>query len=181
MIKKPLIKTKRLILRPFEANDLETMHEYASDIENTKYMIHLPNNSLNETAQFLQRVVTEWAKDSPKFYEFAIILDKKHIGAVSVYLNETRQEGELGWIIHKAYHSNGYATEAAKEILEFALKTLNVKKIIAHCDYRNKTSIRVMQKIGLFLERDDGVRCYKDNNENIQEYMYSLIVNETVL
>ncbi len=46
------IKTERLILRPLERNDLDTTHEYAGDVENTKYMIHLPNNTIKETEQF---------------------------------------------------------------------------------------------------------------------------------
>lgn len=171
-----VIRTERLILRPFEISDLATSHEYASDVETTKYMVYLPNKSMNETEQFLQKVVAEWAKDNPSFYEFAIILDKKHIGAVSVSLDKSKQEGELGWIINKLYQGNGYATEAAKAVVGFAFNHLKVKKVVAYCDYRNEASCQVMRKIGLSLERDDGTRRYKDSNKDIPEFMYSLTV-----
>ena len=179
MFEKPIIKTNRLCIRPFKFSDLDTMHEYASDIENSKYMVYLPNRDIKETEQFLQRVVIEWESDFPRFFEFAVEHNGKHIGAVSIYLSENRQEGELGWIINKKYHNLGYATEAAKAILYFAISNLGVKKVVAHCDYRNKSSCRVMQKIGLLFERDDGIRRYidnRDNDEAIKDIMYALIV-----
>ncbi|MDF2557194.1 MAG: GCN5-related N-acetyltransferase [Bacillales bacterium] len=171
------INTERLVLRPLSLSDLDTVHKYASDIENTSYMLNLPNDSVQETEQFLQRIVEEWNKDVPSFYELAIVLNGIHIGAVSVSLDESRQEGELGWIINKAYQGNGYATEAAKAIFNFALNNLKVKKVVAHCDCRNEPSIKVMDKIGLTLERDDGIRPYKENNEIIKELMYSFTVD----
>lgn len=157
-------------------NDLGTTHEYASDIENTKYMMHLPNNTIKETEQFLKSAAAEWEKDNPLFYEYAIILDGKHIGAVSVYLDGNRQEGELGWIINKIYQKNGYATEAAKAVLDFAINKLKIQKAVACCDYRNEPSFRVMRKIGLSLERDDRTRRYKNNDIDVRELMYSLTV-----
>ena len=171
------IETERLTLRPFELTDLESIHEYASDKANTEYMVYLPNNSKEETEQFLKRVVAEWKNDNPQCYEFAIILDGTHIGAVSASLSEDKYECELGWIIHKDYQHRGYATEAAKAILNFALTHFNVKKIIACCDYRNAPSCRVMQKIGLSLECDKGTRRYRGSNGDIKELKYSLIVD----
>jgi len=158
-------------------SDLASTHEYASDVSNTKYMVHLPNKTTQETENFLKRVVAEWERESPQFYEFAIILDDKHIGGVSVSLDESRQTGALGWIVGKPYQGKGYATEAAKAVMDFAIKDLKVKKIIAHCDYRNVTSYRLMEKIGLSLECDDGVRRYNDSDEDIQELMYSRTVD----
>ena len=81
--------------------------------------------------------------------------------------------GELGWIIHRAYQGNGYATEAAKAVMHFALDKLYVKKTVAYCDHRNERSVGVMRKIGLTLERDDGVRRYRDSDEDVRELMYS--------
>lgn len=43
------ITTQRLVLRPLGTEYLETVHAYASDIENTRYMMRLPNDSIEET------------------------------------------------------------------------------------------------------------------------------------
>lgn len=168
------ITTKRLILRPLGISDLETVHEYASDIENTKYMMYLPNNTLEETLRFLTRVTKEWQKDESEYFEFAITLDDKQIGAISVSLNENRTEGELGWILNKKYWGRGYATEAAIAVKEFAVNELKISSLIAHCDYRNNASRKVMEKIGMTLVSDDGIRQYPKTGEISKELVYSI-------
>lgn len=169
------LKTNRLILRPLNVEDLETVHEYASDIETTKYMIHLPNEIKEETLKFLSCITNEWQKENPNFYEFAITLYGKLIGAVSVSLNEQRTEGELGWILNKIYWGKGYATEAAMAVKDFAVKQLNVPVLIAYCDYRNTASCNVMKKIGLTFVNDNGVRQYLKTSETARELVYSFI------
>jgi RimJ/RimL family protein N-acetyltransferase len=165
-------KTERLLLRPLDISDLQTVNQYATDVLNTQYMMHLPSRNEEETKQFLLGVSAEWKKEAPSFYEFAIVLHSTQIGAVSVYLNETRTEGELGWILNKKYWGNGYVTEAALKVKEFAIQSLQLKKLTAHCDCRNKSSARVMEKIGLALE-SKGEREYPDARGYASEYKYS--------
>ena len=171
------IKTERLTLRPFTMRDLKTTHAYASDPENTRYMIYLPNRTKRETKQFLKRVTGEWKKEGQLCYEFAVVLEGRHIGAVSLQLDETRQKGYMGWILHKAYHDKGYATEAAKAVASFAQDTLGVKKLTAFCDYRNAASARVMEKLSMTLESDDGMRRYRGSDEDVPELKYSVKTN----
>lgn len=171
------IKTNRLLLRPLNISDLYAVHSYASDYENTYYMTRMPKQSLEETAEFLIGVTAEWEKTTPAFYEFAVMLNESLIGAVSIYLNDDRSVGELGWIINKRFHKMGYATESACAIKDFALNTIGLKKIIAQCDYRNVPSYRLMERIGLKLESDNGVRIYKKRNETARELTYSLTVD----
>lgn len=171
----PEIKTERLLLRPLDLSDLDGMHEYASNKENTMYMYHLPRE-IEEDAEFLSSVTKEWKQDMPSFYEFAIELDGKLIGSISVYLSDNRDSGDLGWILNKKYWNNGYATEAAMALKDFALNILQVKKLTANCDYRNIASSRVMEKIGLKLESDNGIRVYPKKNETARELMYSFTV-----
>jgi len=172
------IQTQRLTLKPHGIKYLHSTHVYASDPESTVYMMHLPNSTIEETAQFLRGVEEEWTAPNQRVYEYAIILDGTHIGAVSLYLDGACKVGELGWIINRAYHGYGYATEAANAVKGFAFSSdkFQLEKIVAHCDYRNTPSIRVMEKIGLTFERDDGMRRYKGSEEDIREIVYSLVV-----
>lgn len=173
------MKTDRLTLRPLNIADLETVHAYAADEENTAYMLRLPNHTIEETAQFLRCVTSEWEKEYPDFYEFAVVLDGLQIGAISVYLDDTRQIGELGWILNKRYWRKGIISEAAFAMKEFAINTLKVTKITAACDYRNAASYGVMMKLGLKPESDSGVRTYEKKNETVKELMFSLNVGDS--
>ncbi len=171
------LKTDRLFMRPLDISDLEAVHIYSSDDENTEFMYWLPRYTKEETLQFLSMVSDEWKKENPDFYEFAVILSGKLIGAVSVYLNKKKNIGELGWIINKRYWKKGYATEAVLELKEFAINKLKVVKLTANCDYRNVNSYRLMEKIGLTLESDSGTRTYPKSGETVNELTYSMVIN----
>lgn len=172
------MKTKRLLLRPLNISDIDTVYEYSSDEENTRFMIHLPSKSVDETAFFLNAVTSEWEKEAPSFYEFAVVLDGRQIGAVSVYLNEDGDSGELGWIINKRYLRKGLASEAAFTLKDFALHHLKLKKLVAHCDCRNVASYSLMRKIGMVREDIVGTRTYSRSGETVNEYIYSLSADE---
>lgn len=167
------IKTERLICRPLSTNDLMTAHEYASDFDNTKYMIYLPNETIEETKAFLSAAEAEWELEEPAYYEFAVIYGDAHIGAVSLYMNDAREEAEFGWIINKHYHKQGFAFEAVKAIKDFAEDQLGVKRFVAQCDARNFDSARLMEKLGLRLISDDGERIYPRTGESARELTYA--------
>ena len=163
------IKTQRLLLRPLDIGDVETVHEYAGDMENTRYMMFLPNRSVEETRAFLERVAAEWQKEAPQFYEFAVVLDGRQIGAVSVALEDG--EAELGWILNRRYWNHGYVTEAALALKDFVVNTLGRRVLCAHCDTCNRASARVMEKLGMTLE-SEGPRTYRDARGAAREYRY---------
>ena len=166
------IKTERLLLRPLCLKDLESVHEYTSDIENTKYMVYLPNITEQETQNFLSSVEQEWKQKQPKFYEFAIVLDGLQIGHISIYLTNIANEGRIGWILNKKFWNYGYASEAATALLSFAKTKLHLQRVIAHCDSRNVASTKVMEKIGMVLVDDQRIRKYKKREETARELTY---------
>lgn len=143
------IETARLILRPITMDDLTTTHAYVSDPENTLYMMFLPSESLEETAQGVAESVAEWAKAAPARLEFALILEGQHIGGVTLFFQGNRTEAELGWVIHRDHWGHGYTTEAARAIADYAVRHWGVKRIFACCDSENTASYRVMEKLGM--------------------------------
>ncbi|MBS5726060.1 MAG: GNAT family N-acetyltransferase [Clostridiales bacterium] len=170
------IKTERLRLRPLQISDLETTHAYASDVENTRYMIYLPNHALTETKQFLTWAEQQWAKDAPDDLEFAILLQGNHIGAISLSWDKSNNVGEFGWILHRNYWKRGYALEAALALKAYAIDTLKIRKLIAHCDSKNVNSARLMEKIGMKREDLVGTRQYPDSRGTSEEFTYCLEV-----
>ena len=151
------IKTERLILKPIGIKYLETVNEYATDPENTKYMMFLPNDSIDETREFLLSCDKAWEDENSTTYECAVILEETQIGCISLYINDGI--GEFGWILNKRYWGKGYLTEAAKAMVEYAHEGLGLNHFIAHCDSENTASYRVMEKIGMkYVEKTGGRR-----------------------
>lgn len=155
------------------------MYSYTSDEEHVKYMIHLPDESRKECMEFLISSAEEWLKSSPRFYQFAVTLNGKHIGEVSVYgLNEKFTEGELGWVFHRNYCGNGYATEAAKALISFCKDILHLSKVVACCDSRNKASIQVMKNIGMSLSEKNMPRKYIKRDEVALETRFEMYLKD---
>lgn len=170
------IRTPRLILRPLGTEYLASAHRYASDKENTKYMALLPNERLEETRRFLLSCEEEWKKEHPAYYEFAVLLNGTHIGAVCLYLDDAHETAELGWILDPAYHGNGYATEASRALVDLGRQRLGIRRCVAHCDAKNKASEAVMKKLGMRLVSRWGGRKNKGSEEERTECMYELLL-----
>lgn len=166
------IKTKRLTLTPLGMKYLQSTYAYSSDREATKYMLFLPDETMEETADFLKEVDKQWSKEEPEYYEFAILLGDRHIGAVGIYPDEKRVTGEFGWIIHKDYWGQGFASEAAAAILEYSVNALGIHHFIAHCDSENTASARVMEKLGMQRKDCYGGRKNKASDEERMECLY---------
>jgi len=171
------IYTPRLVLRPHGMKYLESTHEYACDPENTRFMLHLPAESIYSTAEFLTDVDAEWAKECPQFYEFAVLLDGVHIGACSFRIEEDGS-AELGWLINKRYWRRGYCSEAAAAVVRFAIDELGVERFIAHCDSENAGSYGVMEKLGMKRISLTGGRRNKSSDEERMELMYAMDSSE---
>ena len=175
MIMKELT-TERLILRPMCAEYLETTHEYASDTETCRFMVYLPSDSIEDTLYYLIDAEAEFAKEKPSYYEMAVFCGDTHIGAVSLYLDDKMEKGELGWTINKKYHGHGYATEAARALVKYASEELGIRHFIAHCDAENIPSSKVMEKLGMKYVSEYGGRKNKLSDEERMERLYELVL-----
>src|SRR5262249_48911727 len=59
----------------------------------------------------------------------------------------------LFWAIDPAFQRRGYATEAARAMIDFAFRQLQLKRIVATTTFDNVASMRVMEKVGMRLEK----------------------------
>ena len=152
-----ILTTPRLTLRPADVSLAASTYAYAGDLENTRLMMFLPDADETETALHLREAEEQWRMDKPERYEFAIFLEDAHIGGVTLYMMEDRTVAELGWVLHKAYWRRGYVTEAVLALMDFA-RGIGVMRVFACCDSENVASYKTMEKLGMKLVKDDGVR-----------------------
>ncbi len=166
------IKTERLVLRPVQKTDLEAVHEYAGDKEITM-MMFLPNETKEETENFICNSIADWKNERPHNLEFVIVHENKVVGGIDL---EDLGENvfEIGWIVNKKYRGLGIAPEAARALVDYGFKKINARKIIAHCDSKNKASEKVMIKIGMKLKDDKGTRTYPKTGIVSGEYLYEI-------
>ena len=170
---KRTITTERLVIRPVEEGDCEAIHKYAGD-PSIDMMIYLPNETLEDTKEFVKFAVSEWEKDDPEDFEYVVLFDGEIIGGVNLERIGGEPIYEIGWVFRKDKRGAGFATEAALALKDHAFNVLNARQIQAHCDRRNTASEKVMKKLGMKLTDDTRVRTYPKTGVVSGEYFYTL-------
>lgn len=145
--------TERVILREFKEEDFNAVHAYASNIENIKYMLWGPNTE-EDTKQYLMECMESVIERPRKKYEFAVTLKDsgKLIGGCGIYLNDSLDQGMLGWVLHMDYWKQGFMTEVGKELVQFAFNNLKLHRLYATCAAENYGSYKVMENLGMRRE-----------------------------
>ena len=59
---------------------------------------------------------------------------------------------DFGYVLNRKYWGQGYATEAARTVVAWAMSLPGVYRVWATCDTENLVSVRVLEKTELLLE-----------------------------
>lgn len=166
------IKTKRLLIRDFEINDWHSVYEYTSD---PQVMEYIPEGVFSEedAKEFVNKNIGDNAEKFP-----VILIDKNIlIGHIIFHKYFGEHTYEIGWVFNPKYYNKGYASEAARAVLEYGFKELNLHRIIATCQPQNIPSYRVMEKIGMKRE-GHFKKCIPNGDEWWDEYYYAILEEE---
>jgi RimJ/RimL family protein N-acetyltransferase len=169
------ITTERLTLEPISLEHLKATYRYSSDLENTRLMMYLPFDSIEETKNYIRQCMEMWGSDAPEFLEFAVMRPGEHIGRVTLYLLELGL-GELGWILDKRYWGNGYAAEAIRAVMEYGKRERGIRRFIAMCDSENAPSYSLMERLGMRFAGRTGGRKNRSMDGERQELTYEIFV-----
>lgn len=143
-------ETGRLILRSWRAEDLPLFVDMNRDAHVMRYFPALLTEV--ETVAFYNRIQDELERSGWGLYAVELKSAGRFIGYVG--LHEISFESdftpgvEIGWRLAADYHNHGYATEAAKTVLQLA-QSRGINRLYSFTAKINKPSERVMQKIGM--------------------------------
>nr|WP_285643715.1 GNAT family N-acetyltransferase [Lentzea sp. NBRC 102530] len=147
------IRTERLLLRPFTADDLDDFLAYRALPEVRRYLYN-DASTRDECGKVLaQRVGETELTAAGQRLILAVELDGRVIGdAMLKWLSEKDRQGEIGYSLHPAFQGRGYATEVARTMLTLGFDELGLHRIVAECDPRNEPSWRLMERLGMRRE-----------------------------
>ncbi len=149
------IRTERLLLRPFEADDLEALYAMQSRDDVTRYLEWGPR-SRDEAQHMLDRLMRMTAiDDHSNALRLAALLPSSGIliGDFSLWrVSHEHNQGEIGFVVHPDHHGNGYGTEGAALLLRLGFEEVRLHRIMGRCDARNVASARLMEKLGMRQE-----------------------------
>lgn len=137
------LKGARLELGPISERDLPALAAAANDESVARNLARLPHPYTAEDARYFFETVcreeTVWRVTAPSG-EFA--------GVIGLRLDEPGGHPELGYWLGRAFWGRGYATEAARLVVDFAFRDLAAAKIVSGFFDWNAASRHVLEKIG---------------------------------
>lgn len=173
LLRVPALETPRLIIRPFCAADLAALHQLLD--------VDLAEADLATDGAVSAREREEWLQWAILNYEQLARLRQPPYGDRAIVLRETDQligacgfvpsfgpfgqllvpeasryspEFGLFYAVSPSYRRQGYAPEAARALIDYAFQQLHLQRVVATTTYDNAASIRVMQKVGMTIERN---------------------------
>jgi RimJ/RimL family protein N-acetyltransferase len=146
-----MIRTPRLILRPWRDSDLPLFAEQNADPVVMRYLIgpltHEQSDEYVERAKqhLAETSFCKWAVEAPGVAPF--------IGAVGLsrvkFAASFTPAIEVAWRLHRHHWGKGYATEAARAAIDDGFTRIGLTEIVALTTLQNTASQRVMQRLGM--------------------------------
>jgi RimJ/RimL family protein N-acetyltransferase len=104
--------------------------------------------------------------------------DSEPVGTAGLNdVNESFGNAELGYWIAPEYHRNGYATAAARLLVDYAFTERRLHRVYANAFAFNEGSQRVLKKVGFEREGVHREQAFVDG-EHVDVYRYGLLATD---
>jgi RimJ/RimL family protein N-acetyltransferase len=147
------LETERLILRPMLETDLDALLLIFTDPKVMASFNHPP---------FTHEQMTRWLRRNLDHQQtfgyglFSVILKEtgELIGDCGLEQMEDQGAAELGYDFRSDFWNQGYATEAATAVRDYAFSMLRLPQLISLIRVGNLASQRVAEKVGMMLAEE---------------------------
>ena len=152
---KPL-ETPRLVLRHFEARDVDDLYAMDSDDRVMRYLgAGLKGRSREECEQGIERMVRQAAKRPGYGLLHASLRDSgAFVGGCGLFPVPEGEDIEIAYRLPYVRWGQGFATEMARAVLAHGFDNLGLARIVGLTWPENVPSQRVLEKIGMRREAD---------------------------
>lgn len=171
----PTLHTDRLRLRPFDDADADALYALQSNAHVLRYWDAPPWTKRDRALTFINKC-RKMAEDSTGA---RLAVDRLEDGAFIGWCSLTRWDPDyrsaaMGYCFTQSAWGHGYATEAARAVLQWAYDTLNLNRVQAETDTRNAAAARVLEKVGFVREGTLRQDCIV-NGDVSNSWVYGLI------
>ena len=149
------LETERLIIKKSTINDAYLLMKMDKQELTQKYIGGIKNKTKEERIKFLEN----------RYNSLTVYLNNKPIGFCEIDIKDNR--GVLSYIFDSDYINKGYCTEACKKIIDICFNELKIEYIVADTISDNKSSIRVLEKLG-FKNQNSFIK----DNKTFINYIY---------
>ena len=149
-----MIETERLVLLPPVAVDLPWILEQMNTPAVMRYLGGQVRTG-DEVAGSLEDDIAAFANGGHRRWTVRRRDDDRRVGRCGLFTvrgeaapEALRGQPEIGWTFAEAWWGRGYATEAARAVLGFAFRTLELPRVFSQTSDSNVASTRMMARLG---------------------------------
>lgn len=173
------IETERLILREFREADWPDILAYWRDPLYRRYNPD-PEDVEQTVSHLVDTFVSSQAEQPRRHWQLAIVdrEDGRLLGNCGIRVdNAALRQANIGYELDPRAWGRGYATEAARSILDFGFAELGMCRVWAECVADNVRSARVLERLG--MRREAHFREHKhDNGRWWDTLIYAILERE---
>jgi ribosomal-protein-alanine N-acetyltransferase len=152
------LRTARLLLRSLRATDVDDVRAFRDDPEFARFLPHIPQPFTRADAEAF--VTTNMSERSETLPVFAVVLADRVIGTVNFWLDLPDRIATLGYAIARTHWGRGIAFEAAAAAIAWVLAEHDLTEIRASTNLANVRSHRVLEKLGMTVDRSDEIEVF---------------------
>ena len=148
-----VVETERLLLRPWTESDIPALIPLIGAREVAATTLRIPHPYTYEDAEAFLRHSRE-VNEGGQGVRLAVLLreDATLCGGIGLVTEPRHQHAELGYWLGVPYWGKGYATEAARAVVDYGFNELKLHRIFASHFPNNPASGRILRKIGMTYE-----------------------------
>ncbi|WP_347374414.1 GNAT family N-acetyltransferase [Aequorivita sp. Q41] len=155
-----MIQTERLTIREYTINDAPFIYTLMNSEGWIKNIGDRNIKTIDDAAAYLQKnYISSYKKHG--FGPYLVSLKDKNIpiGSAGLYKRDNLEYPDVGFAFLSEFGNKGYAFEASNAVMKFAFEELKLKKILGFTLPENKSSIKLLKKLGLL---ESGIYTYED-------------------
>lgn len=142
----PTLETVRLKLRPYAEADIAELLPLIGTREVAATTLRIAHPYTEQDAKDFLKLAEEPGR---LWLAATLRSDGRQIGGIGLRIDEQHQHAELGYWLGVPYWGQGYATEAAGEMLRYGFEDLKLQRIFASHFKHNPASGRILVKLGM--------------------------------
>lgn len=149
----PVLHGPRLVLRGFQADDLDDFYAVHSDPTVMRYWSFPAWTHIDQSTEYFASARS--GRDPERLLCWATTRadTDRLIGGVTLFaINRPQGRAEIGYVLGSAHWDKGYAQEALSLVLGFAFDGLGLRRIEADIDPRNAASCKLVERMGFVRE-----------------------------
>ena len=167
-----ITETDRLTIRHLEPRDAGFILELLND---PAWIKNIGDKGVRTLAD-AERYIEDGPRAMYAAHGFGLFLTElkqtgEAVGLCGLLKRDWLEDVDIGFAFLPAYRGKGHAAEAARAVLQFAERTLRLRRVVAITSMRNESSVRLLGKLGFCSE---GVIPFPGGTEPVRLFSLDL-------